>query len=263
MREKIHFAHGNGFPSQCYSQLFKALTPHYECCFIDKIGHNPLYPVTENWTYLVDELIASVRSQANEPVIALGHSLGGVLSMLAAIKEPSLFKAVVMLDAPLLGRMKSSMVKLAKLLGVIDHVTPAHRTRGRKQRWQSKEQLMTYLKSKPLFKTFSEACLQDYVDFGLQKQADGYHLVFDSHIEYLIFRTIPHHLHQYAGKLTVPTALIYGAQSDVVDRFDVQNMRQRFHVKCFEIKGRHMFPMEAPEAVAEHIFRVLDAILKN
>ncbi|KTD64795.1 alpha/beta fold hydrolase [Legionella spiritensis] len=263
MKEIIHFAHGNGFPSLCYSQLFHALEEaHFTCCFIEKIGHNPKYPVTENWPYLVDEVIDSIHRQSNEPVIAVGHSLGGVLSMLAAIKQPSLFKAVIMIDSPLLGRLKSNMVKLAKVLGVIDRVTPAHRTRTRRQIWNDKQQLIQYLKSRPLFKTFSEACLQDYMEFGLKKGDDGrFHLVFDSRIEYSIYRSIPHHLYEYAGKLTVPTALIYGSHSDVVSRLDVHYMKHNFNIRCFKMKGTHMLPMEEPDLVANHIIRALDAIL--
>lgn len=262
MKPLLHFAHGNGFPAQCYTQLLNALGEDFKCFYIDKIGHNPQFPVTENWPYLVDEVIDSIKKQCgDEPVIAVGHSLGGVLSLLAAIKQPQLFKAVIMLDSPLLGRLKSSMVKLAKTLGFIDRITPAHRTRGRRQRWKDKGQLLRYLRNRPLFKTFSEACLEDYMAYGLINGKDGYHLRFDSHIEYLIYRTIPDHLHQYAGQLTVPAALIYGGQSDVVDRFDVRYMKQHYGVECIKIKGTHMFPMEDPDTVAKYIKHTLNTIL--
>ncbi|WP_426741489.1 alpha/beta fold hydrolase, partial [Pseudomonas aeruginosa] len=76
------------------------------------IGHDPDYLVGENWYNLVTEIIASIKRQAGQPVIAVGHSLGGVLSLLAAIEQPQLFKAVIMLDSPLIGAFKSSMVRL-------------------------------------------------------------------------------------------------------------------------------------------------------
>ncbi|OCH97506.1 hydrolase [Legionella jamestowniensis] len=263
MRELIHFAHGNGFPSLCYSQLLKQLNKKYDYCYIDKIGHNPLFPVTENWHFLVDEVIASVELKACQPVIALGHSLGGVLSLLAAIEKPELFKAVVMIDSPLLGRFKSSMVRLAKALGVIDRVTPAFRTRSRREHWQTKEQLIDYLKNRDLFKTFTSDCLQDYIDYGLRKTEHGYILRFDRHIEYLIYRTIPHTLHEYEGKLTVPAALIYGDKSTVVDKLDIRYMKKHYNITSVRISGTHMLPMESPEHVAKQVFSVLDAILKR
>jgi len=53
MKEVIHFAHGNGFPSPCYRQLLSGLEKEYDVKYIDRIGHNPLYPITENWHFLV------------------------------------------------------------------------------------------------------------------------------------------------------------------------------------------------------------------
>lgn len=258
MKPMIHFAHGNGFPSLCYSQLFKALSSRYEVRYIDKVGHNPAFPVADNWHELVDEVLDSIERQANQPVIAVGHSLGGVLSLLAAIQRPELFKALVMIDSPLLGRLKSHTVRLAKLLGFIDHVTPALRTRGRRKQWHTQEQLVSYLKSRPLFKTFSPACLQDYIDYGLEKNDDGYRLAFDRHVEYMIYRTIPHHLHQFAGKLTVPTALIYADKSHVMGKFDVRYMKYHYHIHCVKVKGTHMLPMENPSLLAEQIIDVID-----
>ncbi|MFO9655761.1 alpha/beta hydrolase, partial [Legionella pneumophila serogroup 1] len=174
MRELIHFAHGNGFPSLCYKQLLEQLETRFDCCFIDKIGHDPDYPVGENWHNLVAEIIASIKRQAEQPVIAVGHSLGGVLSLLAAIEQPKLFKAIIMLDSPLIGAFKSSMVRLAKALGIIDRVTPAFRTKKRREHWQNYEQLISYLKTRDLFKTFTEECLNDYIKYGLQYKEDGY-----------------------------------------------------------------------------------------
>lgn len=243
-------------------QLLQQLKIRYDYCFIDRIGHNPLFPVTENWHYLVDEVIASIEEQATQPIIAIGHSLGGVLSLVAAIEKPDLFKAVVMIDSPLLGRFKSNVVRLAKALGIIDRVTPAFRTRGRRENWQNKEQLLAYLKNRDLFKTFAPECLRDYIEYGLRKTEDGYVLRFDRHIEYLIFRTIPHTLHEYEGKLTVPAALIYGDKSTVIDRLDIRNMKKNYNILSVKMNGTHMLPMESPVQVTNQIFTVLDAILK-
>ncbi|KGP63904.1 hydrolase [Legionella norrlandica] len=261
MRELIHFAHGNGFPSLCYKQLFNELEVRFDYCFIDRIGHNPKYPVGENWHNLVAEVIDSIKQQAEQPIIAIGHSLGGVLSLLAAIEQPQLFKAVIMLDSPLIGSFKSSMVRLAKALGIIDRVTPAFRTKKRREHWQNYDQLMAYLKTRDLFKTFTDECLNDYITYGLEYKEDGYYLRFDRHIEYQIYRTIPHVIPSYKGKLVTPTALIYGDKSTVVDRMDIRYMENHFNVKCFKTKGTHLFPMEYPKAVGKQVMEVVDAII--
>lgn len=260
MRELIHFAHGNGFPALCYKQMLNHLEERFDYCFVDRLGHDPLYPVEENWHNLVNEVLASIKKQATQPVIAIGHSLGGVLSLLAAIEEPELFKAVIMLDSPLIGPFKSSMVKLAKTLGIIDRITPAFRTQGRREHWQNYDQLIRYLKTRDLFKTFTEECLNDYITYGLEKNDDGYHLRFDRHIEYQIYRTIPHVIPKYKGRLITPSALIYGDKSTVVGRLDVRFMKNNFNIKCFKIRGTHLFPMEHPKEVAKQIIAAVDAL---
>lgn len=261
MRDLIHFAHGNGFPSLCYKQLLNELETRFDYCYIDKIGHNPNYPVSENWHSLVDEVIVSIQTQANQPVIAVGHSLGGVLSLLAAIEKPELFKAVILLDSPLIGPFKSTMVKLAKTLGVIDRVTPAYRTQGRRQHWKSYDLLIKYLKSRDLFKTFTDACLDDYIKYGLEHREDGYYLRFDRNIEYQIYKTIPDGIPAYKNQLTVPSVLFYGNQSTVVSQSDVRYMRNYFKIKCIKTKGTHLVPMEHPEALAQQIIKAVDAII--
>ena len=261
MRELIHFAHGNGFPSPCYKQLFLSLTDKFDYTYIDMIGHNPAFPVTDNWQLLVDEVIASVSAQSTEPVIGIGHSLGGVLTFLAAIERPELFKAVVMLDSPLIGPFKSHVLKLAKWFGIIDRVTPAFRTKGRQQHWRSKEHVIKYLKSRELFRTFTPDCLNDYIDNGIDERNGEYYLRFDRIIEYKIYRTIPHIIPKFVGQLQTPTALIYGDKTVIVDKMDRRYMKRKFGVQCFETKGTHLFPFEHPKLAAEQVLKALDAIL--
>lgn len=254
----MHFAHGNGFPSPCYRQLLDRLALRFDCCYIDKIGHSPVFPVTENWHSLVDELIDSVKTQSQQAVIAVGHSLGGVLSVLAAIEQPSLFKAVILLDSPLLGRFKSLVVWLAKQMDFIDRLTPAYHTRARKEHWATREKALVYLRSRALFKTFSEVCLNDYIDFGMLRDGQGYTLRFDPEIEYQIYCTIPHHLMRYEGCLSVPTTLIYGDASRVVDRLDRRYMKKKYAISSIETQGTHMFPMENPETIADLIVKLVE-----
>jgi pimeloyl-ACP methyl ester carboxylesterase len=260
MKEIIHFAHGNGFPALCYKQMLSYLQHDFDCYYIDRIGHDPAFPVTENWHNLVLEVIASIKRQAHAPVLAVGHSLGGALSLLAAIEQPELFKAVIMLDSPLWGPVKSSMLRFAKVLGVIDRITPAAQTRGRREYWENYEQVWTYLKTRKLFKTFTDQCLEDYIRYGLEHRKDGYYLRFDRDIEYQIYRTIPHVMPNLQGKLMIPTALIYGDKKSVVDKMDMRYMKKNFNIACFKTRGTHVFPMEHPQAVAKQIKEVFSKL---
>ena len=261
MRDIVHFAHGNGFPSGSYRQLLNALQVRFDCFTVDRLGHNPQFPVTDNWPFLVHEIIDSIKGIGTKPVIGIGHSLGGVLTLLAAIEDPSLFKAVIMIDSPLLNRFKSSVVSMAKKMNFIDHITPANKARGRRKHWATQSELSNYLKTRPLFETFDEACLNDYIEFGFEKNQEGYTLRFDPDVEYHIFRTLPHQLNQYEGQLKTPTAIIYGQQSKIVMAADVRYMQKKYAIKAFSLPGTHMLPMEHPQQLARQIFSALDAII--
>ncbi|MBA4697048.1 MAG: alpha/beta hydrolase [Legionella sp.] len=257
MKNIIHFAHGNGFPALSYRQLLQQLEIEYPCFYIERIGHDNRFPVTDNWTALVQELINNVETHVDESVIAVGHSMGGILSLLASIQRPDLFKQVIMIDAPLLGWMKSAMVYMAKKTGWIDRLTPALRAKTRRIHWQNKNQIRNYLQKRELFQTFSAECLEDYIENGFQKTSKGYSLFFDREIEYFIYRTMPHTLYKFCGPLSVPTTLIYGNQSNVIRGCDLRYMRKYYQIATIELPGTHMLPMEDPSGLAESILQIL------
>lgn len=262
MSERIHFVHGNGFPSPCYRQLFNALEGTYSCYYLDRVGHNPDFPITQNWDYLVSEVLASIQLQADAPVIGIGHSLGGVLTLLGSIQRPELFKAVILLDSPLLGPIKSWLIRISRALGLMDHLTPALKTRQRRQHWTSREQVLSYLHRRALFKSFDEACLQDYIDYGMDCDEHGYSLRFERQVEYQIYRTMPYTSPKLAGVLPTPTVLIYGDRSHLIQREELRHMKKKFGITCVETHGGHMYPMEYPTQTAAQILAVLDT-LKN
>ena len=89
------------------------------------------------------------------------------------------------------------------------------------------------------------------------KNEQGYALRFDPHIEYLIYRTIPHTLSRYEGRLSVPTTLIYGDSSHIIRRSERRYMQKHYGIQTLEIKGTHMFPFECPTQTAALMKHVL------
>ncbi|MFZ4077555.1 MAG: alpha/beta fold hydrolase [Legionellaceae bacterium] len=260
MKDKLHFVHGNGFPAMCYRQILKPLSEHFDCCFIDRVGHREAFPVTDNWEFLIQEVIMSIETQADAPVVALGHSLGGLLSVLAAIKAPHLFKCVIMLDAPLINRFQALVIRWSKQWGFIDRMTPAHRTRQRRTHWATREEAFLYLKRRALFKDFTELCLYDYIDYGMKKNEQGYSLRFDPRIELDIYRTIPHNTSQYEGLLRVPTVLIYGDHSHLIHQAERRYMEKHYGIQAIEAHGSHVFPFEYPTETFAFIMHALKGL---
>ena len=75
------FSHANSFGASTYRVLFKAMKARgFAISAIDQLGHDPRYPVTNNWPHLVQQLMDFVQVQADKagaPVFLAGHSLGG------------------------------------------------------------------------------------------------------------------------------------------------------------------------------------------
>ena len=84
----IIFSHGNSFAASTYGVLFKDLKARgFNVKAIDKVGHDPRYPVSNNWPHLVQNLIDFTQQEVEKtgaPAFLVGHSLGGFLSVMAA-----------------------------------------------------------------------------------------------------------------------------------------------------------------------------------
>jgi hypothetical protein len=53
----IVFSHGNSFPACTYRVMLDAVRARgFRVEAIDKFGHDPRYPVTDNWPHLVQQL---------------------------------------------------------------------------------------------------------------------------------------------------------------------------------------------------------------
>ena len=261
MRDFIHFSHANGFPAECYQKLFDFLSPRFDVGYINAIGHDPRYPVTDNWPHLVEELIAHISAHYRKPVIGVGHSMGGYLTFMAAMQRPELFKAIVLLDAPLISYLKSRGLEMTKWMGIVDRVTPAASTRNRRRTWADEKQALAHFRTRALFRHFDPECLADYVRHGMVRQGDHLRLLFDPEIEYRIYCAIPHHFADYTEPLKVAAGFVGGRDSEEVRRVGLSMMKRRYHFRFKRIEGTHLFPFEHPQITATAIGDMVDRLL--
>lgn len=254
----LHFSHANGFPAASYAAMLGLLWRDYRIGAIEAIGTDPRYPVSEGWTRLVDQLIDTLeRDYGGVPVFGVGHSLGAYLSFLAAAKRPDLFRAIVMLDAPVIGPVKGRLLGATKRIGIVDRVTPAGATRDRRAEWESREEAKAHFRTRKLFRRFTEECLDDYVRHGLVEVNGRLKLKIDPAVEYQIYRTVPHDMHRYLRGLEVPAGIAGGTHSDVLRRVGMSQMR-RFRKR--RVPGGHLFPFEHPREAASAVAGLLDEL---
>ena len=253
-RPLVHFGHANGFPSASYGAFFKALGDDIDVIFIPKLGHNPNYAIAPNWHGLADELADSVRAQANgRPVIALGHSLGGMCSLIAANRDPALFQGIILMDPACISPLAGIFVALMKTIGQIDRITPAGRSKNRRAQWPNAQAMHDSLRTKGLFKAFSDESFQLYMEHGLVADGDGVRLAFDPEREVEMFRNTPSDSWRYWRPLNMPRVVLTGAESEFLSSGEMTKLAKVQRVPLEITAGNHMFPLEQPEHTAARV----------
>ena len=263
MKPKLHFSHANSYPAGTYRQLFALLGAHYEVGALDRHAHNPAFPVRDGWETLVDELIAELETRyGGEPVILVGHSLGGMLSLMAAARRPDLARCVVMLDSPVVAGWRARVWQAAKLLGLRERLSPARLSARRRNTWPTFDDAMRHFASKPIFAAWAPGVLQDYLEAGLEPCPEGLRLRFTREAETAVYRTLPHHIGSILARgFTVPAGYLAGRTSEENRQAGLGPTRALVGTHLRMMPGGHLFPMESPALTARTIRDMIDELL--
>lgn len=254
----IVFSHANGFPSGTYRVLFEAWrAAGFTVHAIEKFGHDPRFPVTNNWPHLRDQLIEFIRHDTSGPVFLVGHSLGGYLSLMAASRRPDLALGVVLLDSPLLSGWKARALQVMKVAGVGERFTPAKVSSRRRDHWPSSAAAFEHFAAKPAFARWAPGVLKDYIKCGTEPQGKGRGLAFDRAIETAIYTSLPHHLARVlrSHPLQCPLAFVRGSESAEVKQVGMSATTRLTHGRVSSIAGSHLFPLEHPTDTAAEVLR--------
>ena len=253
------FAHANSFPAATYAVLFRELRSRgFVVRSVDKFGHDPAYPVTDNWRHLVQQLHDLVEREAalrGEPAFLVGHSLGGFLSLMCAARHPQLARGVLLLDAPLLGGWKATALGAMKRTQLVGSVSPGRVSRKRKHRWPSRDAAFEHFRRKKAFARWDEQVLHDHVDHATHDEGGERVLSFDRDIETAIYNTLPHNLDRLLRRHPVacPVAFIGARQSEEMRQVGMTLTRQVTQGRIMMLDGSHLFPMERPVATGAAI----------
>ncbi|RPH57362.1 MAG: alpha/beta hydrolase, partial [Chloroflexi bacterium] len=94
----LHFLHANGYPPACYLPLIERLNRQYH---VSAMHLRPLWPGAQPkelgaWHPMSDDLALFVKERDFGPLIAVGHSIGAIVTLRAALRQPELFSALVL-----------------------------------------------------------------------------------------------------------------------------------------------------------------------
>jgi len=259
----LHFSHGNSYPAGTYSRLFQALAPHYELRAHDMVGHDPRFPVGDGWQGLVDELIHQLEGYERAPVL-VGHSLGGMLSMMAAKQRPDLARAVVMLDSPVVAGWRALAWKFIKRRGMGSRFSPARFSERRRNVWPDRASAYQHFIAKPMFQAWAPGALDDYLEHGLKPHPEGVQLRFDRSVETRIYNTLPHHMGAILREpYPLPIGFIAGSHSEELRQAGLDATRRLVGQHLVTIEGGHLYPLEKPEETARLTHAMIESLLRS
>ncbi len=261
----IVFSHGNSFPASTYRVILDSLRNRgFEVDAVEKFGHDPKYPVTDNWPHLVQQLADFAQQRcdaAGRPVFLVGHSLGGFLSLMCAALHPKLAAGVLLIDSPIIGGWRANTLNLVKRTPLMKSVSPGMVSRRRRNSWEDREAVFEHFRSKKAFARWDAQVLRDYIEHGTFDSDDTRALSFDRDVETQIYDTLPHNLAALlrAHPLQCRAAFIGGRQSVEMRRVGMTMTQQVTKGRIMMLDGTHLFPMEKPLATAAAI----EASLRN
>jgi len=258
----LHFLHANGYPPDCYKPLLERLQPHFH---LFGMYLRPLWPDAKpeelhEWHPLADDLLRFLTDREAGPVIGVGHSIGGIVTLRAALQEPSRFRGLVLVDPVLFPPYFIVFWRIVRALGLGYKLHPL--TAGslkRRRHFDDLETVFRAYRRRYVFRNFSDKSLRAYIQGIVRSRADGgWELIFSPEWEARIYYTgIWRDLDLWRGlkQLRVPTLFIRGAESDTFwARTAARVGRANPQVRMEAIaKAGHLVPLERPQEVANLI----------
>ncbi len=256
----VHFSHATGLCAHSYTPLACRMTPYLRVIGMDDRGHGKTTAPADarklhSWETFIDDLDIFLSS-LQEPIIAIGHSRGAVVSMLLALRRPDLIRALVLIDPTILPFWVMWLVYLAKQTGLNRYIPIAARAAKRNDVWPDRKTIFDTYQSKSMFKTWKKGFLEAYIEDGTRIGDDGrIHLSCKPAWEARCFSVYPHDLWRHIPALEQPTLVLYGENSDTFLESAAKRFRSKVphaHIQCFK-NTSHFVPMEKPAETARAI----------
>jgi len=259
-----HIAHATGLCAGLYTPWAERLRSHLRVTGIDLRGHGRTEAQADptqlkNWNVFYDDLEWFLES-LDQPVVAIGHALGGTASLVVATRRPDLVSALILIEPGIMPPSWRPWVFLAQKTGLSGYVPFVTRASKRKNTWPDSQSARISLQSKGPFRQWKEEFLEAYLTEGMEEtELGGERLLCDPEWEGRCLAMAPYDVWGYVPRLTAPTLVLYGALSTTFLPSVVTRFRTRVPqavIKGFEETG-HFVPMERPDESAEVVLQFL------
>ena len=232
-----------------------------------------------DWHPLSEDLLQFLTTlNAGGPVIGVGHSVGGIVTLRAALRDPDKFRALILLDPVLFVPSILVAWNFVRALGLGNKFHPKIRGALKRRRiFENLDMAFDGYRSRDVFKYISDENLRAYTSGVLKpktcarllqatrNQADGgFELAYSPEWEARIYLTglRDFDIWRDLPKLNIPTLIIRGAETDTFLKNAanlVEKKNPKIQIKTLE-KSTHILPLEHPQEVFNLIQAFLSAI---
>lgn len=263
------FTHANGYPPACYTPLLERLAVRRQVLAMDL---RPLWPGEQpkklkDWRILSADALEFLRQRACAPVIGVGHSVGAITLLRAALSRPDQFSALILIEPVLMPPWVVLLWQVMSAFHLAEQVHPLTKSaQRRRQIFASREELFRGYRRKSIFRYLDDASLRAYTNGLVEDLADGrVGLRYSVDWEVQIYATgVKADLDLWFGlpKLKVPLLIIRGAETDTTWASTarlVQMIRPATRIVTLQ-KATHLAPLEQPQLIAEIIENFLGEV---
>jgi len=272
----LHFLHANGYPPNCYQPLIERFKVQHQ---IFGMLLRPLWidskpEEIQDWNPFSEDLIQLLDERKLDSAIGVGHSIGAIVTLRAAFKQPDRFRALVLLDPVLFPRYYMAEWNLARTFGVGGRAHPLITgALKRRREFDDLNKVFEGYRKRNIFRFFSDENLHILIkgmtrpNIGDSREASpqrGFELVYSPEWEARIYYTGIWHdwdLWKNIHRLEIPTLIIRGAETDTFWESTarlVQKKNRKIKIVALE-KSTHLLPMEKPDEV----FEITESFLKD
>ncbi|WP_441232073.1 alpha/beta fold hydrolase [Tardiphaga sp. 215_C5_N2_1] len=248
---EVVFAHANGLNALAYRRILDPLAHQTRVLAYDHRGHGrstlpPLQIDRRDWSDITADLVALLDRVAEEPVLLVGHSMGGAAAFLASLQRPALVCGVLMLDPVL----HPSLPSPPEATGM------AAAASQRRSTFPSRQDAIEAYRGRGAFKTWPPSCLEDYVTDGFRDRPLGdVELSCPPRWEASSFMATGHDDWEALAKASLPTRILRAENGS----FAYLPPRIGPSIDVITVPGTtHFLPFERPDVVRNHVIAALE-----
>lgn len=121
-RQKAILIHGWSSSSYALTPLIGLLSQRFHCIAVDLPGYgkSPPFPHRPTIQAYADILVDLIEQISDRPVVLIGHSMGGMISLTIAGRHPVLVERMVLLGPTITGRLSNTINLLISPVNMIE-----------------------------------------------------------------------------------------------------------------------------------------------